>query len=245
MATVKIPGIGPVEKKWVYIGGAFVVGIVGYAYWNKSRADAAESDVSDFTEGPGYAMDSGVDEYVNPGGSQPPVEEDYVTAPTTNAEWAQKAIKILVDTGYDPIEASVAVGRYMSRKSLTGTQANMIRAASAQLGPPPVGSYPITITPTTPTPKPEPKPPVVKPPVKPPPAKPPVNKPKPKPPSGRYVTVSRWPFPNSSLWSIAVRYYRDGRKWTRIWNDSRNAGLKNARKDPKKIQPGDRFWVPK
>lgn len=150
MPTVKIPGIGPVEKKWVYIGGAFVVGIVGYAYWNKSRADAAESEVSDYTEGPGYAMDSGVDEYVNPGGSQAPVEEDYVTAPTTNPQWAQKAIAILVDTGYDPTEASLAVGRYMLRQDLSSKQANMIRAASAQLGPPPVGSYPITITPDTP-----------------------------------------------------------------------------------------------
>jgi hypothetical protein len=240
MPTVKIPGIGPVEKKWVYIGGAFVVGIVGYAYWNKSRADAAETEVSDYTEGPGYAMDSGVDEYVNPGGSQAPVEEDYVTAPSTNAEWAQKAIAILVDTGYDPIEASIAVGRYLARQSLTSTQANMIRAASAQLGPPPVGDFPITITPTTPTPKPdEPKPPVVKPP-----AKPPV-KPKPPAPSGKYVTVTRWPLPGSSLWSIATREYKDGRKWTRIWNDSRNASLKKARKDPKKIRPGDRFWVPK
>jgi len=151
MATMKIPGIGPVEKKWVYIGGAFVVGIVGYAYWNKSRADAAESEVSDYTEGPGYAMDSGVDEFVNPGGSQAPVEEDYVTAPTTNAEWAQKAVGVLVDTGYDPIEAATAVGRYLARQTLSSTQANMIRAASAQLGPPPVGDYPITITSTTPT----------------------------------------------------------------------------------------------
>lgn len=156
MPTMKIPGIGPVEKKWVYIGGAAVVGIVGYAYWNKSRAEAAESEVTDYTEGPGYAMDSGVDEYVNPGGSQAPVEEDYVTAPTTNAEWAQKAIGILVDTGYDPIEASLAVGRYLARQDLSSTQANMIRAASAQLGPPPVGSYPITITPGTPAPNPTP-----------------------------------------------------------------------------------------
>lgn len=151
MATVKIPGIGPVEKKWVYVGGAFVVGIVGYAYWNKTRAEAAETEVSDFTEGPGYAMDSGVDEYVNPGGSQAPVVEDYVTAPTTNAEWSQKAIGILIDTGYDPIEATLAVGRYMLRQSLTSIQADMIRAASAQLGPPPVGSFPITVTPGTPS----------------------------------------------------------------------------------------------
>jgi hypothetical protein len=152
MATVKIPGIGPVEKKWVYVGGALVAGIVGYAYWNKSRVDVTESDteVADYTTGTDYAMDSGVDEYVNPGGSQAPIEEDYVTAPTTNAEWSQKAISILVDTGHDPISASLAVGKYMARQDLTSTQANMIRAASAQLGPPPVGSFPITVTPDAP-----------------------------------------------------------------------------------------------
>lgn len=152
MPTMKIPGIGPVEKKWVYVAGAAAVGIVGYAYWNKSRAEAAETEVSDYTDGTGYGIDSGVDEYVNPGGSQAPVEEDYVSAPTTNPEWSQKAIAILVDTGYDPVEASLAVGRYMLRQSLSSTQANMIRAASAQLGPPPSGDFPITVTPGTPTP---------------------------------------------------------------------------------------------
>lgn len=150
MATVKIPGIGPVDKKWVYVGGAAVAGIVGYAYWNRSRAEAAEPEVDDYTSGTDYAMDSGVDEYVNPGGSQAPVDEDYITAPTSNPEWSQKAIAFLVDNGYDPVEASFAVGRYMLRQSLSSLQANMIRAASAVLGPPPVGSYPIEVT-TTPT----------------------------------------------------------------------------------------------
>lgn len=151
MPTMKIPGIGPVEKKWVYVGGAAIAGFVGYAYWNKSRVDAAESEVSDYTTDTDYAMDSGVDEYVNPGGSQAPVVEDYVTAPTTNAEWYQKALAFLVDTGFDPIESAFALGRYLARQSLTSTQANMIRAASGHLGPPPVGDYPITVTPGTPS----------------------------------------------------------------------------------------------
>lgn len=242
MPTVKIPGIGPVEKKWVYVGSALVAGIVGYAYWNRARADSAESEVSDYTTEPDYAMDSGVDDYVNPGGSQDPVDEDFLTAPANNAEWSQKAISVLIDLGYDSLEAANAIGRYMGRQTLTTKQADMVRVATSQLGPPPTGSFPITITPTTPTPKPEPKPPVIKPPVKPTP-KPPPNV-KPKPPSGRTVTVTRWPLPGSSLWSIASKYYKDGRKWSRIWNDPRNASLKNARKDPKKIRPGDRFWVP-
>lgn len=154
MPTVKIPGIGPVEKKWVYIGGAFVVGIVGYAYWNKSRADAAEPEIADYTEGPGYAMDSGVDEYVNPGGSQAPVEQDYNPAPSNNIEWGQAAIEFLNDQGFEG--GAIAVGLYMTRQTLSSTQVNMIRAVHGAIGPPPQGDYPITGTPSTSTPKPTP-----------------------------------------------------------------------------------------
>jgi hypothetical protein len=148
---VKLPGIGTVDKKYVYIGGALVVGIVGYAYWNNARSSGAE--MSDYTTEPDYAMDSGVDGYVNPGGSQAPVEQDFLAKPSNNAEWGQKAISVLIDTGFDPIEASTAVGRYLMRADLSVKQADMIRAAHGQLGPPPTGSYPInsTSTPNTPT----------------------------------------------------------------------------------------------
>lgn len=155
MPTVKVPGIGPVEKKWVYVGAAVAAGIVGYAYWNKAQANAAESEVTDYTEGPGYAMDSGVDEYVNPGGSQAPVVEDRNPAPQSNIEWGQAAIEFLSDQGFEG--GAVAVGLYMTRQNLTSTQANMIRAVHGAIGPPPVGDYPIRITPGTPsTPTPTP-----------------------------------------------------------------------------------------
>lgn len=152
-STIKIPGIGPVEKKWVWVGGAAIAGIVGYAYWTSARAN--ESEVADYTTDPpvDYAMDSGVDDYVNPGGSQAPIEEDYLTAPQTNAEWGQKAISVLVDLGYDPIAAATAVGRYLMRTNLSSAQGDMIRAATGSLGPPPVGTFPINTTPTTEEPK--------------------------------------------------------------------------------------------
>ncbi len=64
MPTVKVPGIGQVEKKYVYIGGALVAGIVGYAYWSRARATASE-DVADYTtaepSGTDSAYDGGVD----------------------------------------------------------------------------------------------------------------------------------------------------------------------------------------
>lgn len=150
MPTMKIPGVGPVEKKWVYVGGALVAGFVGYAYWNKTRADNAESGFSDYTtEDPDYAMDSGVDSYVNPGGSQAPVNVDNESAPTTNPEWSKQASEYLIDTGYDPVAVAAALGMYFSRLPLTSKQAEIIRAAQGRFGPPPVGTYPITSSPTT------------------------------------------------------------------------------------------------
>jgi hypothetical protein len=45
--TVKLPGIGPVKTQWVWVGGALVVGIVGYAYWNRQRTIAAQTPLTD------------------------------------------------------------------------------------------------------------------------------------------------------------------------------------------------------
>jgi hypothetical protein len=150
--TIKLPGVGPVQKKWVYVGGAAIAGIVGYAYWTSSRNQ--EVDTADYTtDETDYAMDGGVDEYVNPGGTDTTEDEDYITAPTTNAEWSQKAYTLLTDAGYDYIATSVALGRYFARLDLTVVQADMIRAAVGSLGPPPVGTYPIDTTPTPATPK--------------------------------------------------------------------------------------------
>jgi hypothetical protein len=155
---MKIPGIGPVEKKWVYVGGALVAGIVGYAYWNKARVSNAESEISDYTTDPDYAMDSGVDEYVNPGGSQPPVVVDENAAPTTNAEWSKQAAEYLTETGYEPLTVAAALGLFFARQPLSKLQVEIIRAAEGRLGPPPVGTYPVTPTPDAPPPTPTPTP---------------------------------------------------------------------------------------
>lgn len=155
MGNVKIPGIGPVDSKYVMIGGAAVAGIVGYAYWAKSRSNATE--ITDYTTDestePNYAHDGDAAEYENPGGSQPPIEEDYVSAPTNNIEWGQKAGSILRDIGYEPIAVGVAIGKYLSRMQLSVMEGEMIRAAQGQLGPPPQGTYPIN---TSPNPAPAP-----------------------------------------------------------------------------------------
>lgn len=161
---VKIPGIGQVDKKYVYIGGAVVAGIVVYAYWRANQAANSEPTTSDYTGeaidgtdfgGTEYSYDGAVGEYTGATGSQPPVNVDTNPLPSTNAEWATQAVDKLTDVGYDSITASAAIGKYLARLDLTEAQADIVRQAVALLGMPPSGDFPIKvapITPTTPTP---------------------------------------------------------------------------------------------
>lgn len=70
----------------------------------------------------------------------------------------------------------------------------------------------------------------------------------PAPPSGQWVTVSKFttknPPWNSTLSGIAKQTKGNANLWTAIWNDAANASLRTRRKDPKYIQPGDRIFVP-
>lgn len=146
---IKIPGIGPVDKKYVYAGGALVAGIVVYAYWNASRSANAEPETSDYTgeaeDGSDYAYDDSVDEYTGATGSQPPVNVDTNPLPSNNAEWTTQAIDKLTDIGYDGITVSIALGKYLARQDLTASQADIVRQATALLGNPPVGEYTIKV----------------------------------------------------------------------------------------------------
>lgn len=159
-AQVKIPGIGEVDKKYVYAGVAVIGGIVVYAYWNAKRNAAAEPTTSDYTGeaidgeyvGTDYEYDGSVGGYTGATGSQPPVNVDTNPLPSTNAEWATMAVDKLTDIGYDSITASAAIGKYLARLDLTEAQADIVRQAVALLGTPPSGDFPIKVAPVTPTP---------------------------------------------------------------------------------------------
>lgn len=162
--TVKLPAIGQVDKKYVYAGVAVVAGIAIYAYWSANRAANAEPTTSDYTgeaqdgseyfAGTDYAYDGGVSEYTGATGSQNPVYVDSNPLPSTNAEWATMAVDKLTDIGYDALTASAAIGKYLARLDLSEAQADIVRQATALLGNPPSGEYPIKVaapTPSTPT----------------------------------------------------------------------------------------------
>jgi hypothetical protein len=69
-------------------------------------------------------------------------------------------------------------------------------------------------------------------------------------PAGEWVTVSKWTKDNppwsSTLWGIAKHYGYGGTgtNYASIWDAPQNASEKARRKDPKKIQPGDKIFVP-
>ncbi len=165
MPQVNVPGIGPVDKKYVYAGVAVTAGIVGFAYW-RARNAASEPTTSDYTSGEelatenayasgsDYAYDGGVSEYSGATGSQTPVNQDYNPAPSTNAEWAQRAVEALSAVGVETLAASAAIGRYIAGLTLTEAQADYIRQARALLGPLPSGDLAIKVAPTQTTPTP-------------------------------------------------------------------------------------------
>ncbi len=105
-------------------------------------------------------------------------------------------------------------------------------------GRPPVTTLPAPDPgPTVPKPPPAPKPP--------PPTAKPVTKAAPK---GKYVTVAKWnakkPPWNSTIWGIANKLLGPKVAWQTVWNAPENRALRSKRKDPTKIQPGDKVWVP-
>lgn len=73
----------------------------------------------------------------------------------------------------------------------------------------------------------------------------------PKPPAapkGKWVTVAKWTSKNapwnSTVWGITRKLLGAKAQWQSVWSAPQNAALKAKRKDPTKIQAGDRIWVP-
>jgi hypothetical protein len=84
-------------------------------------------------------------------------------------------------------------------------------------------------------------------PIKNPPRPHPVPKPPPSP-KGKWITVTKWKHKNtpwnSTIWGITTHLLGPKAQWQAVWNAPQNKALKDKRKDPKKIQAGDKVWVP-
>ena len=132
--TVKLPVIGPTDRRWVWAGGALIAGIVGYAWWNRSRTGAPAAEV--------------LPEDIPQDREPPPTvvgETSYDTGEVraiinTNPEWYTAAIDYLVSTGgFDFTFAAVTLGKFLARRSLTEQEANLVQAAKGAVGEPPQG----------------------------------------------------------------------------------------------------------
>jgi hypothetical protein len=174
------PGAKPPMKKstrnWLIIGTLAAGGLV-VLYIMKSRAS-----VSAATAGANTADQGGVDpatgvpyseEYGYQGayGTTPSVygyvdpstgayitgtgASSTVTAPSTNASWAQQVEAYLGQLGYDPTTVAAALGKYLTGQTLSSDQSGIVSAAQGFFGQPPQGAPPtITVPPTGQTPSP-------------------------------------------------------------------------------------------
>lgn len=237
--------IGPFPA-WVY--GALVLGGVWAVYlWRKRTSTEDQPSLADevgigaSTEDfSGHLEDTGLDNVGTGTGGESTTTEGK---PTNNAQWLAAAITYLSNAfGYDRDEVATAVYAYLRGATLSVAQWVIVNLARGHLGEPPEGTAPPSNSGNgppdsddpdpDPTPSPKPKP------------KPDPKKPDPKPKkTGRYVTVTKWPSRDSTLWGIASHYLGNGNKWHGIWSDPKNAAVVKLRKRPESIRAGDKFWV--
>lgn len=147
-----------IPKAGIVLGGAVAVGIVGYAYWSRSRSvgtvevDMTGGDPSidpetglPYYDQYGYGV-QGVGIYDPPTGST--IGTGYGTAPqvvqtTNNAGWTQASVALLRAYGVEASVAAEALGRALAGEPLTPDQLNIFNTARALQGEPPDGFPPV------------------------------------------------------------------------------------------------------
>lgn len=160
--TVNLPKIGAVKKKTLLLIGIPFAGFVGWRWWQarNGAADYTETEPEDAGfEDPGmlpsvsgavsddnsYGLPDGGN--ANTGGSI----DDYGFHGTTNAQWTQYATTQLVASDvWSYTDIVTALGAFLDDQPLSATQIQIVQAAIAVAGYPPVGNH--TIIPVTQTP---------------------------------------------------------------------------------------------
>ena len=161
-ATVNVPVVGTVQRRWFYAGGVVVVVIVGYAYLQRRRAAAPAT----FDPATGSPTSGGT--YVNPvpgaEGSSDTVDSTPESIDTNDA-WSRQVIQDLASLQINASFAAVTLGKYLGAAktgtiAVTEDEMRLIRTAWALRGRPPEGAAePVLESPgTAPTPTPTPTP---------------------------------------------------------------------------------------
>lgn len=152
MPTVDIPGVGPVERRNVWIGLAAAVGVAGFVWLRRRNQAAASPDatVDPLTGLPYSAENQPSTGYVNPNPVQSVI--DSTGAITTNAEWTADVIGKLGNIGMDSGFVGSVLGKYLASQPLTLDEAAVVRTAWAFSGKPPQGPDNFTLSSTSSTP---------------------------------------------------------------------------------------------
>lgn len=162
MPEVDVPGVGRVERKYVWYGlGA--VGVIAAWYWWRSRSSSSTSSTVDpnaidpMTGLPFSAEQNGNTPFVNPNPVQAVINGVGGNGITTNQEWVADVTEKLGNIGVDPSFLSAVLGKYLASQPLTSDEADIVRRAWAYSGKPPQGPNNIILattasTPGTPTP---------------------------------------------------------------------------------------------
>jgi hypothetical protein len=138
-----------VPRTALVAGVALVAGIVGYAWWRAGKAGEAPADTTfPGTEQPTDLLPADTSE-VSTGGGVSTTGLEFIT---TNDQWSQKAVALMVDLGFDSVAISQALGKYLANQTVTQTEANWIQAAVALVGKPPIGEHSIRLEPKAPSP---------------------------------------------------------------------------------------------
>lgn len=153
LGKVKVPKAG------VVLGGAVALGILGYAYYNRANSagyvdgtgeeiagdDLGYSDESEF----GYGVSG---QYIYDPASGGIIGTGYgggkqvITDVSTNAAWAQAAILLMRQYGYEATLVTDAIGKALNGSPMTQDELNVFNAALALQGQPPQGYPPINLS---------------------------------------------------------------------------------------------------
>lgn len=146
--------------------GAAILGGLGISYYLRRHGSsgtatdttpAVETPTTATTPGTGGAAISDPSVIGRPGGIDTPTDPDTAGPPTsgyaitTNAQWRQQAVKLLIGAGRTGISAELAIASYLAGRRLTPRQEVDVNTALAGLGPTP---YPVPQIRTTAGPRP-------------------------------------------------------------------------------------------
>lgn len=154
-SAVDVPVVGNVDKKWLWIGGATLAGILAYAYYKRSQAPTV---IEEGIEGNDFLTDDGSGNV--PGGTGnsnvPNPNQEVID---TLAEWTADVVLKLGAADWDTGFIYTTIGKWTAGEGLVANEKALVLAAIAASGQPPGGPYPIkTAQPSNPGPDPGPGP---------------------------------------------------------------------------------------